>query len=484
VCIQLLERKVKSSGSAVSSPISKPHVTARTLTNRFRTAIENPAIKSARNGWEVGINEELVAIATEKDRPFALLMPEGTEIHPHLEDESKFRRHKDLRFLFDSEDLLETMIAIGASKGDSPVENTLGMLSVALATPTSREFAALFPEMSFSIMQCGLDDAISSNVISRHNALRYTHCRLIEAEDIINGGSVHEARNYLKRGCPPSLRSKMWRMAFNLPPQLSKKEIKTFKKLSKICCEVDLLTDDLFVMDANSVSDDARYFVFGEYLREVVLCFSRDEWVLKNCRYQVHKPLLGMMADSGCKQYDLNTAAPPCGIQPFLGLSAYFAPLCFLCDNSAELYSLCRSSFCRVWSQMNVISGDKNCLLFVCKTFESLLMQTQMNLYLHLVKLGINPLQIALPWLQLGFVGYLEVSEILILWDRVFGFMDTSILAGMAVAIFIYRAQALFDCTRAADVHRVLQEGNNLRVVPLLQLYLFIDAGTQPLSAR
>lgn len=53
--------------------------------------------------------------------------------------------------------------------------------------------------------------------------------------------------------------------------------------------------------------------------------------------------------------------------------------------------------------------------------------------------------------------------------------MDTSILAVLAVAIFVYRAQALLECSRAADVHRVLQEGNNLRVVPLLQLFLFID---------
>jgi hypothetical protein len=43
---------------------------------------------------------------------------------------------------------------------------------------------------------------------------------------------------------------------------------------------------------------------------------------------------------------------------------------------------------------MNVISGEKDCLLFVCKTFESLLMQTHMTLYLHLVKLGVNPLQV------------------------------------------------------------------------------------------
>lgn len=32
------------------------------------------AVKSARIAWENGINEELVAIATEKQRPFAMLL--------------------------------------------------------------------------------------------------------------------------------------------------------------------------------------------------------------------------------------------------------------------------------------------------------------------------------------------------------------------------------------------------------------------------
>jgi hypothetical protein len=55
-------------------------------------------------------------------------------------------------------------------------------------------------------------------------------------------------------------------MAFGLPPTISKKEIKTHKKLTQACCEVDLLTDDLFAMDAHSVADDSRYFVFGVML--------------------------------------------------------------------------------------------------------------------------------------------------------------------------------------------------------------------------
>jgi hypothetical protein len=41
-----------------------------------------------------------------------------------------------------------------------------------------------FPELSYAIMQCGLDDAMASNVINRHNAMKYTHCRLLEADEI------------------------------------------------------------------------------------------------------------------------------------------------------------------------------------------------------------------------------------------------------------------------------------------------------------
>jgi hypothetical protein len=44
--------------------------------------------------------------------------------------------------MFCSEDLLETMIAIG-SKRDSSQSTTLGLLTVALDTPTTREFSAL-----------------------------------------------------------------------------------------------------------------------------------------------------------------------------------------------------------------------------------------------------------------------------------------------------------------------------------------------------
>jgi len=76
VCVQLLERKKQQhtvNNNLSSSPVSKKPHSSRSLVAKPQV-LENPAIRNARNSWEIGINEELLAIATEKDRPFALLM--------------------------------------------------------------------------------------------------------------------------------------------------------------------------------------------------------------------------------------------------------------------------------------------------------------------------------------------------------------------------------------------------------------------------
>jgi hypothetical protein len=148
------------------------------------------------------------------------------------------------------------------------------------------------------------------------------------------------------------------------------------------------------------------------------------------------------MSNSGHRSLTPSTCAPPCGIQPFLGFCSYLCPLCYLYNDSSALYSLARSFYCRLWCRLNVISGDENCLLRICASFESLLLQSDLRLYLHLLKINLQPLHvqfvpavasflavphlfhlqsIALPWLQLGFVGYLEIDQVLILWDRLLG---------------------------------------------------------------
>ena len=51
-------------------------------------------------------------------------------------------------------------------------------------------------------------------------------------------------------------------MALCLPPKISKKEDVHYRKLTKLCTEIDVITDDLYVMDVNSFCDDTSFFVF------------------------------------------------------------------------------------------------------------------------------------------------------------------------------------------------------------------------------
>jgi len=101
------------------------------------------------------------------------------------------------------------------------------------------------------------------------------------------------------------------------------------------------------------------------------------------------------------------------------------------------------------------------------------------KLFLHLVNIGLQPLQVALPWLQFGFVTLLGMDQILHLWDRVIGYMDATILAVLATAVFLSRAEPLLTCFTAADAGAMLVEGSRLRVVPLLQMLLFSDASNK-----
>ncbi len=55
-----------------------------------------------------------------------------------------------------------------------------------------------------------------------------------------------------------------------------------------------------------------------------------------------------------------------------------------------------RLLFCQLWCRLNVLSGDDNTLLPVCKLFEVLLLQLQPRLFMHLVNIGLQPLKVGL----------------------------------------------------------------------------------------
>lgn len=430
----------------------------------------NPAVKAIRSQWEQGINEETQAIALEQKRPFARPFQGELSKHPLL-NENVVVDKEETRFLFDSDDLLETMMKIKPSSDSSRSPPSIGLLRASVETPLIRDYAIKYPELHHAYMQTGIDDFVFPEV-----ALKFTMNRHADLDAVGSAGNVLEARQCLRQGCSPSLRGKLWRVAFALPPEISSSEVAHFNSLVELSREVDFITDELYVLDVKTFCDDPRYFVFEDVLLSVALCFSRDATILEEALYLIHKPILGFLNfTTKTKTLTPRHASPLNGIQPFLGLATSFAPLCYIYPSPTAVYALTKMIYCKLWCKLNVISADEGCLLHLCKTFENFVLQSDLRLYLHLIRLGISPLQIVLPWLQLAFVNYLEPDQVLLLWDRVIGYMDTTLLAALAAAIFLFKSNLLLDCDEAAEATAILLEGSRLKVIPLLQFFLFAD---------
>ena len=425
-------------------------------------------IRETRISWEQGIKEELLTIVGEMKRPFTIIRPQGKR-NPLLESNAlQSVPRESVRFLFDSEDLLETSVAIrNPNMKPGHIERRLGMVKINLPVPTLQQLINRYAELSPGFTQLGLDEVyvnLSTKVcLARHE----------EGDAIASYGNAVDARLFLRRGCPPSLRARIWRLSLTLAEEVSPEEESTFTRLRSECDSIDLLTDELFMHDVQNITDDPRFFVFEEELKECVLCFARDDWVRANAFYEIHAAVHGLAQGQGARPSPLSS--PPSAVQPFLGFSTYFAPLCYVFRDKVSLYSASRLLWAKIWCKMNVLSGDNGTLLHVCATFESLLMTLHPRLFLHLINVGVQPLKVALPWMQLGFVGLLEVDQILHLWDRVVGYQDPTLLAVMAVSVFLLRAEAIMCSNVAADISIMLMEGSRLRVVPMLQLVLLAE---------
>jgi hypothetical protein len=345
------------------------------------------------------------------------------------------------------------------------------MFKLQLHTPQLHDLQKKYIDLASPLTQLGLDEKYQGS-----GGAKFSMGRHEEGEAIATFGTALDARKFMRRGVPPALRQRIWRIAVALPDAVTHDEIKTFNSLRGYCEHLDILTDTLFLHDVDNVADDPRFFVFEEELKECTLCFSRDSWVTENAAYLVHAQLGNGFQPTG------NTDAPatdtPCSnVQPFLGFSIYSAPLCYIYRSRPALYSMSRTLWTRLWCKMNVISGDSGTLLHVCATFENLLASMHPTLFLHLLKIGVQPLLIAMPWLQFGFVGLFEIDQVLHLWDRVIGYEDTSVLAVVAVAVFVARAETVMATNVPSEAVQILMEGSRLKVVALLQMILFADNG-------
>ena len=64
------------------------------------------------------------------------------------------------------------------------------------------------------------------------------------------------------------------------------------------------------------------------------------------------------------------------------------------------------------------VAGD---IVQLARQFECLLHESHAQLYYHLLTLGVAPLKLVFNWIVFVFVGYLEVDQIMAVWDRILG---------------------------------------------------------------
>ncbi|CAB1102548.1 unnamed protein product [Ectocarpus sp. CCAP 1310/34] len=393
-------------------------------------------------------------------------------------------------FLFDSADLLDAVSAIRSPNRSDflPVEEEWGMVHLQLRVKSLEELRESYRELSPELRQTGLDDR------GGFGEDRFTAERLSQGRKILKAGFAPEAMEYARRGVADSLRPAVWRAILGLPKAskqaLTPQDLEYFAGLMSEVDRTELVTDELYGLDVQFISDDDKYFPFEETLHDVILAFSRDPWVLRHSEATLHDLVPIGEGAVGADDWAFLSGAgaggycPPCGVQPFRGLVNYAAVLCFLFEEREAVYFTLRTMFARFWCRLNAVRSGPGMLLRLLKLFE----RHHPRLVRKLLQLGVQPLQLAMPWIQFGFVTYLEADQaslcttacssspcdlVLLLWDRLLGYDSLDLLSVLAASVLVFRAKLVLQVSDAAAVMEIFSDGRQLEVVPLLQAFMF-----------
>uniref|UniRef100_A0A8B9L9J6 TBC1 domain family, member 19 n=1 Tax=Astyanax mexicanus TaxID=7994 RepID=A0A8B9L9J6_ASTMX len=298
----------------------------------------------------------------------------------------------------------------------------------------------------------------------------YTNLNLFESEHIRIGKKVVSeqdsaaAQQYSRQGCPTGFRAQLWALILNAMNE--PEDIMHYEQLKAAVIHHDLLVDNLIYKDVKlTASNDDYYFVFEDFLYQVLLCFSRDTAVLEHFSYNSATPPKSyIQGKTGAEEFTV--VYPPNGVIPFHGFSMYVAPLCFLYNEPSKLYSVFREMYVRYFFRLHSISSSPSGIVSLCLQFERLLQNHLPQLFYHLQAIGAQPLRIAFKWMVRAFSGYLSTDQLLLLWDRILGYDSLEIVAGGSVFPVLHK-QLLSVC------NAVLADLSTLKVMPLLQVFLF-----------
>eukprot|EP01060_Flectonema_neradi_P018591 TRINITY_DN2545_c1_g1_i3.p1 TRINITY_DN2545_c1_g1~~TRINITY_DN2545_c1_g1_i3.p1 ORF type:complete len:507 (+),score=60.67 TRINITY_DN2545_c1_g1_i3:223-1743(+) len=339
-----------------------------------------------------------------------------------------------------------------------------GLIQVELQIPTPDELTEIFNELNPSNRQCGVDEQILKE--------KFTDDCIRQMSALLAKNDKTAIRQRLKRGAPVCLRQAIWKLILDPTSNEAsgnEKRRAHLEALQQDVLKVELLTDDVLRKDIRECADDEKYFVFDDALEKVLLPLSRDVY----CTPYATKAVDAIKGFGRGSPNEVLPAYPPSGIIPADGLARLCAPLCFIFTNLVDVYFVLRAMYCRYWSKLYTISSSPSTMLTLCKLFEKLVHIYNPDVAYHCITAGIRPLEIAFPWMFSAFSGYLEVDQLLHLWDRVIAYDNLLLFPILAAAIFLWRGKSILLCDSYNEIRHLFTDFSKIQVIPLLQYLLF-----------
>ncbi|XP_071504232.1 TBC1 domain family member 19-like [Diadema antillarum] len=433
-------------------------------------------IRRAQSTWEKRIVKSLNSMCTELSVPLARKRPlseqndmksRWNELGTDEPDLSTFRPVYGPR---DFLDMLTTIRHPNLATAGHAASAQWGLINLPLKVKTMQQLREDYKDLSPGERQTGVDDTADGV------GELFDMDRVKLGRRVIQANHAAVAQQYARCGCSGGLRGQIWKQILAVTVDDMDKLL--YDQLRHYVLQHDLLIDNLYYKDVKlTATNDDQYFVFEDFLYQVLLIFSRDTSVLKHFGRSSATPaksyIRGML---GVDEFAV--VYPPNGVIPFHGFAMLVAPLCFVYGQPTELYFVFREMYMRHLFRLHTISSHPQGILSLCILFESLLQTLQPHLFFHLRQINAHPLKIAFKWMMRAYSGYLASDQLLLLWDRILGYDSIELLAVLAVAIFAFRRTNLLEANTQPSVEAILTDLTTLQVTPLLQIVLFPQSGS------
>ncbi|ESO89527.1 hypothetical protein LOTGIDRAFT_234336 [Lottia gigantea] len=429
-------------------------------------------VLKAQQAWEKKILKSLNSMCTELSIPLARKRTEREQKDLNQRWFELGAEGPDLsaiRPVYAPKDFLEVIIGLSNTNYRSKTEsgfNLWGIVQPPLSVKSMDELRFQYNEMSINQCQSGMDDGQDLSM-ELFDLDRYKLGKKVIG---VNHGPL--ASEFTKKGSAVGLRSELWCQMLGV--QVDDVAVLYYEQLKTNVLQHELLVDNLLYKDVKlTATNDDHYFVFEDFLYQVLLPFSRDVTVLNH--------LMNNSTITPAKSYirgrmgleDSAVYYPPNGVIPFHGFAMYVSPLCYLYKEPIKLYYVFREFFMRYFFRLHCLSSHPQGILSLSLLFETLLQDREPELFFHLKSVGCQPLKISFKWLMRAFSGFLASDQVLVLWDRILAYNSLEILSVLAVAIFSFRKTNLMKVQTFNAAEGVLADLTTLQVVPLIQLTLF-----------